>query len=389
MKRRIATNKSSPSRHECEEAGKISLSKRHRFFWKIRAGTLPRLSRNTWFVRLALALVLAPAVTLFLVLLVITLLSSAHRRLLRQPESNESATVDRINDDLLLRSGRCRLRESFLSGDFLVGSHRSNVGPSFANVSCADALAKLGEGGVRYMDLDVTLLPGSDAEVVIAHPSELPGISGLISKSPCSLVPLSDLLTLTVLDLQDGGWFLTLEPKASWPGSTGDYLLLPAPLEVLASLANVLESHGMTPSRCAVILDASLLRTHEGRSMLSRIRERCDLSYPVSRRTARDLANEEAVDFPKNTDYKYAMPTVELLPRHSAYAGLREEFDVDLVMEKLHESKFREIFWIVDELDDLDTVAEKGGSAAPPFGIVSNHPLDIINALLFTDWCQG
>lgn len=205
------------------------------------------------------------------------------------------------------------------------------------------SLELLRSSGIHKLDVDVLLQ--QDGRLLLAHPSELiEDPNNHFQRAPCSNMDLRTfLLMLRQIFTYDDDFYLTMEPKANWPGQAVNSLLS-EPKVLLEKLLTELPG-AIQPAHCGIILSPDQLRVL-GPNYETQIFHACrDLVYP--------LAIRSPFQIPPSPPYTIFMPTIE------HYEALRTaDFTIPTIV------------WVVDDKVQLTQALKLPHMK----GIITNQP---------------
>lgn len=224
-----------------------------------------------------------------------------------------------------------------------IWSHRTHVDSGRYALGCRLSLELLRKSGIHHFDVDVLMQePGSP--LLLAHPSEVtsnPNTS--FQRAPCSNMELRNFLALLKEIYSGEDFYLTMEPKANWPGQA-ENAVLGEPKVLLDQLLAELPSL-ISKARCGIILSPDQLLAL-GQGYDQQIFRACqDLVYPLSIRSPFQL--------PPTTPYTMFMPTIE---HHQEM--------------KSTSSTAPTVVWVVDDEQQLKRALELPNVK----GIITNKP---------------
>lgn len=267
------------------------------------------------------------------------------------------------------QTNECWLKDAFNRSDFVIFSHRSFVsGIDESNISCKDAISQLKAIGVSHMDLDLVFDEATET-LTVSHPMEFKKESNFYS--PCSLLPLEEVIDLLYDVYQDNSWFISLELKASWGRTQKEQndAALTEPLQIMTALNDVLLHYNLVKTQCAVIVDASAVRGSQESEAFRKLLDHCQL---FSGKRQSDIV-EDTMDV-SGFHYDKIMPTIEFHPMHHSNEGHFVPKNIDK----------HSIYWVVDTVEDLRLAAD-----LHPAGIVSNTPYEMVSTIMDATWCKS
>ena len=241
-----------------------------------------------------------------------------------------------------------------------VWSHRGHLdssAPESKTWTCDHVLQTLQENGIRHLDVDLIYHQGKS---MVAHPTELQAELGDFSPSPCSKLPLADLIGLLNQHYGDkGGYMITMEPKSAWkePGP-----FLAAPQDVITGILDVLDEHPIPDKNCGIILDTWQAEDPRVNLLMDRIEDHCQLVTPLRK----NQAPLEADDLPPSS-FSIIMPTIEL------FGGTDGKWWLKQQQQQQQQQKSQIVVWVVDTMAVLQKALQLKGVN----GVISNNPVKL------------